>query len=144
MERATVSAAHPLPDFGAHDEHDPVAGRAEVDAWSARLPPDQRRAFEDLRARVLALVPDATERLHYRVPTVFHDGPLVALNATRTGLALITMRPGLLDAMRGGLRGVAWSGSTLHSPLDQPLPDDVLQAVIHARLDQNARGHQVP
>lgn len=112
----------------------------EVDAWFDRLPPDQREGLLALRARIREIVPEATERISYRVPTFVLEGPLVALNASRSGLSLITMRPDLLTAMRGALGGVSWSGSTLRFTPDEPLPDDVLRAVIEARADQNRRG----
>ena len=113
---------------------------AEVDAWFERLPADQREAMLALRQRIREIVPEATERISYRVPTFVLDGPLVALNASKSGLSLITMRPELLTAMRGGLGSVTWSGSTLRFQPDRPLPDDVLRAVIEARVDQNRRG----
>ena len=112
----------------------------EVDAWFDRLPPDQRAGLLALRQRIHELVPEATERIAYRVPTFVLKGPLVALNASKSGLSLITMRPDLLTAMRGALGGVSWSGSTLRFQPDRPLPDDVLKAVVEARVDQNRRG----
>ena len=113
---------------------------AEVDAWFDHLPPDQREELLALRARIRELVPDATEKIAYRVPTFVLDGPLVALNASKSGLSLITMRPGLLTAMRGALGDVSWSGSTLRFHPGKPLPDDVVRVVVEARVDQNRRG----
>src|SRR5687767_12359565 len=107
-------------------EHDLDAVR-EVDAWFDALEPDQREALLALRRRIRELVPEATERLSYRVPTFVLDGPLLALNASRSGLSLITMRPALLAAMRESLDGVRWSGSTLRFRPDAPLPDEVLR-----------------
>jgi uncharacterized protein YdhG (YjbR/CyaY superfamily) len=112
----------------------------EVDAWFDRLPPDQREALQALRQRIRELVPEAGERISYRVPTFVLEGPLVALNASKSGLSLITMRPDLLASLRGALGGVSWSGSTLRFQPDRPLPDDVLREVIEARVEQNRRG----
>ena len=112
----------------------------EVDAWFDRLPPDQRDALQALRQRIRELVPEAGERISYRVPTFVLEGPLVALNASKSGLSLITMRPDLLASLRGALGGVSWSGSTLRFQPDRPLPDDVLREVIEARVQQNRRG----
>ena len=81
-----------------------------------------------------------TERLSYRVPTFVLDGPLVALNASRSGLSLITMRPALLEQLRDRLSGVSWSGSTLRFHPGRPLPEDVLRLVLQARVEQNLRG----
>ncbi len=116
------------------------ARRAEVDVWCAGLADDQRAALEHLRAQVRAIVPEASEAIHYRVPTFFLDGPLVALTVNRAELNLITMRPGLLESMRAGLAGISWSGSTLRTDLDRPFPDDVLREVVLARAEQNTTG----
>jgi hypothetical protein len=74
------------------------------------------------------------------VPTFVLDGPLVALNASRSGLSLITMRPGLLERLGDRLSGVSWSGSTLRFHPGRPLPDDVLRLVLEERVEQNLRG----
>ena len=115
-------------------------GPADVDAWFDRLPTDQREELLALRTRIREVVPDATERISYRVPTFVLDGPLVALNASRSGLSLITMRPGLLERLGDRLSGVSWSGSTLRFQPGRPLPDDVLRLVLEERVEQNLRG----
>jgi uncharacterized protein YdhG (YjbR/CyaY superfamily) len=130
---------HDGADTGAEDLA-AAARAAEVDAWCARLVDDQREAIEHLRAQLRVIVPEATEGIHYRVPTFFLDGPLVALTVNRSELTLITMRPGLLQSMRAGLYGVSWSGSTLRTPLGEPFPDDVLREIVLARAHQNATG----
>jgi uncharacterized protein YdhG (YjbR/CyaY superfamily) len=112
----------------------------DVDAWFDRLPTEQRHELLALRARIRELVPDATERISYGVPTFVLDRPLVALNASKSGLSLITMRPDLLTAMRDELGAVKWSGSTLRFQPGRPLPDDVVRAVVEARVAQNGRG----
>ena len=112
----------------------------EVEAWFDGLPADQRAELLALRARIRELVPEASERIAYRVPTFVLEGPLVALNASKSGLSLITMRPALLAEMADRLGSLSWSGSTLRFRPGQPLPDDVLRAVIEARVEQNRLG----
>lgn len=112
----------------------------DVDAWFARVPQDQRPALLALRQQIRELVPEATERISYGVPTFVLGRPLVALNASKSGLSLITMRPDLLSAMRDELGGVSWSGSTLRFRPGKPLPDAVVRAVIAARVEQDRRG----
>ncbi len=142
-----MSAAAPLPDpsstppggAGAEDLAE-AARLVEVEHWCARLPDDQRLAVERLRAEIRRIVPHATEGIHYRVPTFFLDGPLVAVTVNRTELTLITMRPRLLDTMRAGLGGLSYSGSTLRTSLAVPFPADVVEAIVLARAEQNTAG----
>ena len=114
--------------------------RSDVDAWVAALPEDQRAAITAVRDQIRALVPEATECISYRVPTFRHHGALVALNASKSGLSLITMRPGLVAAMGDALAGVRASGSTLRFTPTSPLPEEVVRAVVLARVEQNIRG----
>lgn len=109
----------------------------DVEAWFDRVPQDQRIALLALRDRIRELVPDATEKISYGIPTFVLSGSLVALNASKSGLSLITMRPDLLSDMSEQLEGVKWSGSTLRFHPGKPLPDTVVRAVIEARVEQN-------
>ena len=109
----------------------------DVQAWFDRVPEDQRSALLALRDRIRELVPEATEKISYGVPTFVLNGSLVALNASKSGLSLITMRPDLLSGMSGQLDGVTWSGSTLRFHPGKPLPDTVVRTVIEARVEQN-------
>lgn len=109
----------------------------DVEAWFDRVPQDQRIALLALRDRIRELVPDATEKISYGIPTFVLNGSLVALNASKSGLSLITMRPDLLSDMSEQLQGVKWSGSTLRFHPGKPLPDTVVRAVIEARVEQN-------
>jgi uncharacterized protein YdhG (YjbR/CyaY superfamily) len=110
----------------------------DVEAWFDRVPQDQRAALLALREQIRALVPEATEKISYGVPTFVLNGSLVALNASKSGLSLITMRPDLLSGMtEQQLEGVRWSGSTLRFTPAKPLPDDLVRTVIEARVEQN-------
>ena len=48
---------------------------AEVDAYIAALPPDQRDALTTLRARLKALLPDHLEVMSYAMPGLRQPGP---------------------------------------------------------------------
>ena len=110
----------------------------DVEAWFDRVPQDQRAALLTLREQIRALVPEATEKISYGVPTFVLNGSLVALNASKSGLSLITMRPDLLsDLTEQQLEGVKWSGSTLRFTPAKPLPDTLVRTVIEARVEQN-------
>ena len=110
----------------------------DVEAWFDRVPQDQRAALLALREQIRTLVPEATEKISYGVPTFVLNGSLVALNASKSGLSLITMRPDLLSGLtEQQLEGVKWSGSTLRFTPAKPLPDTLVRTVIEARVEQN-------
>ena len=49
---------------------------AEVDAYIAARPPDQRQALTALRARLCTLLPDHAEAMSYAMPGFRQPGPL--------------------------------------------------------------------
>ncbi|MFM7446841.1 MAG: iron chaperone, partial [Tabrizicola sp.] len=51
-----------------------LVGEAAVDDYIAALPPDQREALTNLRARLKALLPDHVEVLSYAMPGLRQPG----------------------------------------------------------------------
>jgi hypothetical protein len=76
-------------------------GPADVDAWLAALPADQRGALQALRELILSIVPDAEELISYQVPTVRYEGAaLVAFGAFPDHLSLLLMSPPAAKTLR--------------------------------------------
>jgi uncharacterized protein YdhG (YjbR/CyaY superfamily) len=118
----------------ATDRDDPAA----VEAYLAALPDDDvRRALTDLRARIRAVVPDATERIAYQVPAFFQAGPLVSYAAMTHHCSLLVQSPPLVARLAPQLTGVKVKGATLHFQPDEPLPDGVVELVVRERLAEN-------
>ena len=111
---------------------------AAVDAYLDALPPDARTALTELRARIRALAPDATERIAYQVPAFFHDGALVSYGARPGFCSLFVQSPALVARLVDELAGCTVKGATIHFAPDAPLPDAVLAGVVRGRLAENA------
>ncbi len=115
----------------------------EVDAYLAALPAGQREALTALRARLRALLPDNVECLSYAMPGFRQPGPKGRMVA---GYAAFTRHLGLyphsgtvipqIDCtpFRTSMSGV------LFTP-DHPLPDALLQTIIHTRQAELAAGY---
>lgn len=105
-----------------------------VDEYLAALPPEKRSALERLRARIRALVPDASEAMSYGTPAFRLDGRyFLGFGATRDRCSFYTGRAPL-DACAGELRAYrTWKG-TLNFDADAPLPDELVTKLVEARL----------
>ena len=110
----------------------------DVDAYLATLPDDARAALTDLRARIRALAPDATERIAYQVPAFFHGGALVSYGARPGFCSLFVQSPDLVRRLADQLTDVEVRGATIRFAPDRPLPDRVVELVVRGRLEENA------
>ena len=109
-----------------------------VDEYLAALPADQREALERVRRIILEAVPEATERISYRIPVVAAHGDLVGLAAQAKHLSLYVMSPDLVVSMGEELSCCKLSGaSTIHFSPDKPLPKKLIHRIVRARLREN-------
>lgn len=108
-----------------------------IDAYVAGCPPDVQRILRRIRQVVRKAVPEAEERLSYRMPTFFADGVLLHVGAFRTHI-------GLFPPVRGDARleqaVVRYAGpkGNLRLPLDQPIPYALIARIAKHRRKQNA------
>lgn len=103
----------------------------EVDEYIAAAPERARVALEEIRRRVHLAVPDAGEKISYRIPTFTLGGQYFAYVAghdNHIGLYPVTSLPGLEDEIAPFRSGKG----TLRFPLDEPIPYDLIERVVVA------------
>jgi uncharacterized protein YdhG (YjbR/CyaY superfamily) len=116
---------------------------ATVEEYLTDTPVAERKALERVRKIVLNVVPEATEKIAYRIIVLAHHGDLVGLASQPRHLSLYTMSPGLVASMAERLKPFKVSGATIHFTADDPLPADLIEEMVRKRLDENlARGNK--
>ncbi len=122
-----------------------MTGAAEVDAYIAALPPDQRDALSDLRKRLAGLLPDHVECLSYAMPGFREPGPKGKMVA---GYAAFTLHLGLyphsgsvIPALAAACKGFRTSKSGVLFTPDQPIPDALLERIVRTRQAELAAGN---
>jgi len=111
--------------------------KTEVDAYLAAVEPPKRETLEQLRKTILSLVPDAEQVISYRVPAFRVEGGIVAGFAAFTNhLSYLPFSGSVLPAMESELKGYPHTKSSLHFPIDQPLPRPLVEKMIKLRLQQ--------
>jgi uncharacterized protein YdhG (YjbR/CyaY superfamily) len=117
-----------------------TTGPDDVTAYLQRQPPAIGTALQSLRDQLRALLPEATERISYQLPTFVVGHGVVAFGARKDGCSLYPMSSAAADAIRADVTaaGLTMKGTTVHFAPDQPLPESVLRRLVDLRLAENA------
>lgn len=117
---------------------------ADVDAYLAPLPEQQRRALEELRALLRELLPGAQEEISYRMPAFRLDGKVVAGFAAFTHhLAYLPHSGGVLAQLDAADVTPGSTKSSLHFTPRDPLPRRVVEQLVALRCAEAGVVHVV-
>ncbi len=107
----------------------------EIDDYLVGLPDDQRRALDDLRTTILTVLPDAEQGISYKLPAFRSGGALVAgFGAFSNHLSYLPHSGTVLPSLRLDAAGYDCTKSSLHFTPERPLPPDLVERLIEARL----------
>ena len=107
--------------------------------YLAALSEDKRAALEQLRETIRAAAPGAEERISYGLAAFRLDGRmLVGYGATAKHCAFYLMSSSTVEAFKDDLRGYDTSKGTIRFQPDEPLPADLVQKLVEARIAENA------
>ena len=110
------------------------AAPADIDAYLATLDPTKRATLQSLRTTIRAVVPGATETISYGMPAFKLDGKVVAGFAAFTDhLAYLPFSGSTLGALAADLTGYEHTKSSLHFPVDKPLPKTLVKKLVAER-----------
>ena len=121
----------------------------EIDAYLADVPEPGRATLEEVRRRILAVVPDAEQCISYQMPAFRVPGPKKGKGKVVAGFAAFTKHLSflphsgtILPALDDELAGYERTKSSLHFASDEPLPADLVATLVRARLAEiEATGH---
>jgi uncharacterized protein YdhG (YjbR/CyaY superfamily) len=123
---------------------DAESGRADVEAYLARVPEPARTTLEKMRAMIRAAAPkEATEAISYKIPSFQYKGALVWYAAFKKHCSFFPMSHLLGDEFAEELRKYKTSKGTIQFPVDKPLPKSLVTRIVKARVTLNevkARG----
>jgi uncharacterized protein YdhG (YjbR/CyaY superfamily) len=109
---------------------------ADIDEYLADVPEPARATLEEVRRRIRRLVPSAIEGISYAVPAFLVDGvPIAGLAAFRHHLGYLPHSGHVLEALGPLVDGYPRMPGSLHFRLDEPLPVDLLRALLAAKAE---------
>jgi uncharacterized protein YdhG (YjbR/CyaY superfamily) len=111
-----------------------------VDEYLATVPNDVRKVLQKLRHTIKSIVPEAEERIAYRIPIFRLQRDLVGFSAQRNPqkrlCSFYTMSPPLVKAMKKDLQDYEVSGATIHFTPEKPLPTVLVKKIVSARVKE--------
>jgi uncharacterized protein YdhG (YjbR/CyaY superfamily) len=117
---------------------------AQVDEYVAALEEPKRGTLQTLRRTILEVVPEADQVISYGVPAFRLRGQTVAgFAAFKSHLSYLPFSGSVLGQLGSELEGYKMTKSSLHFPVDRPLPKALVQKLIEVRLAEIARHSRV-
>jgi len=115
---------------------------SHIDIYLNALSPENKAALQHIRALIHTLVPEAEETFSYDMPAFTYQGkPLIYFAAFKDHLSVFpTSFP--IDALKDELTSYTVSKGTIQFTLDHPLPDDLIEKLLKARLSAIEKGKQ--
>jgi uncharacterized protein YdhG (YjbR/CyaY superfamily) len=108
---------------------------SSVDAAIAKISSPSREAMQHVIDVARRLAPDAEDGMSYGMPALRVGGkPYVSVVAAAKHLSLFPFSPAAIDTVRDDLTGYSLSKGTVRFTAEQPIPDDVLERLLRARL----------
>jgi uncharacterized protein YdhG (YjbR/CyaY superfamily) len=112
-----------------------LVSAAEVDEYLRAVEEPKRSTLQTLRRTILEIVPEAEQVISYRLPAFRVHGHTVAgFAAFKNHLSYLPFSGSLLPQLADQLAGYAMTKSSLHFPVDRPLPKALVRELIATRL----------
>lgn len=109
--------------------------RKEVDDYLAGVPEPQRSTLMSVRVTLERLLPEAEQTISYAVPTFKVNGKGVAgFAAFAKHCGYMPMSGSVTAAIADRLEGYSVTKGSVKFPIDEPLPEAIVQALVDARL----------
>ncbi len=110
---------------------------AEIDDYLQRQDEPKRSTLSQLRRDILAVVPDAEQCISYALPAFRVNGKVIAgFAAFKAHLSYLPHSGSVFPALAEELAGYEKSTGSLHFPVDQPLPRELVGKLIAVRISQ--------
>ena len=107
---------------------------ASIDTYFNQLDPSQRAELERIRSIVLAVVPEALEKISYGMPTMTYKGKvLVHFAAFKNHLSLFPTS-GPTEELASKLKDYKTSKGTIQFSVENPLPEKLIREIITIRI----------
>lgn len=109
-----------------------------IDEYIQGFPADVKAILSQLRSTIRQAAPQAVEKISYRIPTFYLNGNLVHFAAFERHIGFYPGPSGIARFKKELAKYKSAKGS-VQFPLDEPLPFQLIAAVVTFRVDENSR-----
>ena len=113
--------------------------KSDIDKFLAGVEEPKRSTLEEMRRRILEIVPDAEQTIKYNMPAFLKDGDCFACIAPfKNHINYSPYSGGVLNQLADELDGYVYSKGSLQHAIDKPLPKTLIKKLIKLRLAEIA------
>jgi uncharacterized protein YdhG (YjbR/CyaY superfamily) len=109
----------------------------DIDGYIAQFPADVQSILERVRATISRAAPEANETISYLMPAFKQSGILVYFAAWSNHIGLYPPISGD-KALEKAVARYAGPKGNLQFPLDEPIPDDLIERIVKLRVKQDS------
>jgi uncharacterized protein YdhG (YjbR/CyaY superfamily) len=116
---------------------------SSIDEYLQMIPEDQRALLGAVRDQINKQGPEVEETISYNMPTFkLRSKPLIHIAAWKKHCSFYPITDAVVEAYAESLAGFKHTKGSLHFTTKQPIPQDVLEAMIQDRVaDHEASGY---
>ena len=107
-----------------------------IDEYITGFPAEIQEKLTLVRNAIREAAPDATEKISYKMPTYYLKGNLVHFAAMKNHLGFYPAPSGII-AFADKLEHYKCSKGAIKFPYDEPLPLELIQAIVRFRVHEN-------
>jgi uncharacterized protein YdhG (YjbR/CyaY superfamily) len=108
----------------------------EIDTYIQKFPASTQSKLNQLRAIIKTVVPEASEKIAYQMPTFCLFGNLVHFAAYERHIGFYPAPSGI-KAFQAQLKVYKSAKGSVQFPLDQALPLELIQSIVKFRVAEN-------
>lgn len=107
-----------------------------IDEYIAIFPQEVQLILSNIRTLIKELVPEATEKISYQMPTFYLGGNLVHFAAFKNHIGFYPT-PNGIEAFREELSKYKGAKGSVQFPLNQPIPYELIRKIVLYRLEES-------
>ena len=115
------------------------AGFSSIDDYIATFPEETQALLEEVRATIKAAAPDAEEKISYGMPAFSQHGNLIYFAKAKNHIGLYPASSGVPDAFKDELSRYKCTPGSIHLPINEPLPLDLITRIVQYRVTENLK-----
>src|SRR5712692_6530270 len=106
-----------------------------IDDYLEKVETSKRRELERIRTLAKQRVPGAEEAISYGMPTLKYQGkPFLGFDAHKNHIGIYPYSGEVVETLKDQLQDYGLSKGAIRVPLDKPIPETTLGAIIDTRL----------
>src|SRR5688572_16977500 len=113
------------------------AGFSSIDDYIATFPEETQALLEEVRATIKAAAPNAVEKISYGMPAFALNGNLIYFAKAKNHIGLYPASSGVPAAFKEELSRYKGTPGSIHLPLNEPLPRDLITRIVQYRVTEN-------